>query len=316
MFLSDHDFAVVVCVVRRSPGSSRWRSRCSSAGPSCAASRSLREDARRFGESGAFMPPGARPGRAPAAVATSWPAPASGSPSPAAREAPAGGVPPRAGLVGLPRPAHPAGRAARDDRGARGRAGRATRRATTARSAPRSTGWCGWSTTSSSCPGSTPALCRCPCSPWRCGDLVSEAHRRRRPGRPRRARPARRRRSTRTSRCSADPAGLSRVVANLVMNAIRHTPADGVVESSAGAVAATPSSSRVTDAAEGSPGRASTASSTSPGGARRSAYPGRRRTGAGLGLAIVKGIVEAHRGTVEREQPRAAAAGSWCGCPA
>ena len=28
----------------------------------------------------------------------------------------------------------------------------------------------------------------------------------------------------------ADPAGLSRAVANLVMNAIRHTPADGSVE--------------------------------------------------------------------------------------
>ena len=31
-------------------------------------------------------------------------------------------------------------------------------------------------------------------------------------------------------RVTADPAGLSRVVSNLVMNAIRHTPADGVVE--------------------------------------------------------------------------------------
>ncbi len=29
---------------------------------------------------------------------------------------------------------------------------------------------------------------------------------------------------------TADPAGLSRVVSNLLMNAIRHTPADGVVE--------------------------------------------------------------------------------------
>src|SRR4029078_13017532 len=36
---------------------------------------------------------------------------------------------------------------------------------------------------------------------------------------------------------TADPAGLSRVVSNLLMNAIRHTPADGVVEVSARAVA-------------------------------------------------------------------------------
>ena len=32
--------------------------------------------------------------------------------------------------------------------------------ATTARSAPRSTGWCAWSTTSSSSPASTPGCCR------------------------------------------------------------------------------------------------------------------------------------------------------------
>ena len=36
---------------------------------------------------------------------------------------------------------------------------------------------------------------------------------------------------------TADPAGLSRVVSNLLMNAIRHTPADGVVEITARAVA-------------------------------------------------------------------------------
>ena len=35
---------------------------------------------------------------------------------------------------------------------------------------------------------------------------------------------------------TADPAGLSRVVSNLLMNAIRHTPADGVVEISARSV--------------------------------------------------------------------------------
>ena len=128
------------------------------------------------------------------------------------REAPARGVPPRAGLLGLPRPAHAAGRAAGDDRGARGRPGRATRSATTGRCAPRSTGWCGWSTTSSSCRGSTPACCRSTLQPVALGDLVSEAHRRRRPG----GRGARGSGSAARSSpgvlVRADPAGLSRVV--------------------------------------------------------------------------------------------------------
>ena len=95
----------------------------------------------------------------------------------------------------------------------------------------------------------------------------------------------------------ADPAGLSRVVANLVMNAIRHTPADGTVEISGRAVAdgvelgvsdgcgGIPSEDldRVFDVAwRGSQAR--TPDDTS---------------GAGLGLAIVKGLVEAHHGQVE-----------------
>ncbi|MGH3445594.1 MAG: sensor histidine kinase, partial [Nocardioidaceae bacterium] len=94
----------------------------------------------------------------------------------------------------------------------------------------------------------------------------------------------------------ADPGGLSRVIANLVMNAIRHTPADGVVAIEGRAVAdgveltvadgcgGIPDGdlARVFDVAwRGGHGR--TPSSDS---------------GAGLGLAIVKGIVEAHHGTV------------------
>ena len=63
----------------------------------------------------------------------------------------------------------------------------------------------------------------------RCGDVVSEALAGRRPGRADPPGRGRRRRRWRTSRCTADPAALSRVVGNLVMNAIRHTPADGVV---------------------------------------------------------------------------------------
>ncbi len=100
---------------------------------------------------------------------------------------------------------------------------------------------------------------------------------------------------------TADPAGLSRVVSNLLMNAIRHTPADGVVEVSARAVP-TGVELSVTDACggmseediprvfdvgwQGSPARTPEHLDTAGG------------AGAGLGLAIVKGIVEAHLGQV------------------
>lgn len=100
---------------------------------------------------------------------------------------------------------------------------------------------------------------------------------------------------------TADPAGISRVVSNLVMNAIRHTPADGVVEihgrSVPGGVELSVTDgcgglsvedmARVFDVAwQGEPAR-----TPEPG------EPASTR-GAGLGLAIVKGIVEAHRGQV------------------
>jgi signal transduction histidine kinase len=100
---------------------------------------------------------------------------------------------------------------------------------------------------------------------------------------------------------TADPAGLSRVVSNLLMNAIRHTPADGVVEIRARAVSAGVELA-VTDACGGMSEedlprvfdvgwQGSTARTPdhldAAGGA-----------GAGLGLAIVKGIVEAHLGQV------------------
>jgi signal transduction histidine kinase len=94
----------------------------------------------------------------------------------------------------------------------------------------------------------------------------------------------------------ADPAELSRVVANLVMNAIRHTPVDGRVEILGRSVPDGIELS-VSDGCGGIPeedldrvfdvawrgGHARTPQSDS---------------GAGLGLAIVKGIVEAHRGSV------------------
>ena len=101
----------------------------------------------------------------------------------------------------------------------------------------------------------------------------------------------------------ADPAGLARVLANLIGNGIRHTPADGTVHISARAVEAGVEI-RVSDACGGIPDderdrvfdvafRGSQARSpeapdaVDTGGAR-----------AGLGLAIVKGIVEAHDGAV------------------
>jgi signal transduction histidine kinase len=98
----------------------------------------------------------------------------------------------------------------------------------------------------------------------------------------------------------ADARELSRVVANLVVNAIRHTPSDGVVAVSAvrdgDEVEISVSDEcggideadlvRVFDVAwTGTPAR--TPSDDSGSG-----------SGSGLGLAIVRGIVEAHRGSV------------------
>jgi len=100
---------------------------------------------------------------------------------------------------------------------------------------------------------------------------------------------------------TADPAGLSRVVSNLLMNAIRHTPADGVVEVAARALPdgieltvtdqcgglAKEEIERVFDVGwQGSNARTPDHLEPTDG------------AGAGLGLAIVKGIVEAHLGHV------------------
>jgi signal transduction histidine kinase len=107
---------------------------------------------------------------------------------------------------------------------------------------------------------------------------------------------------------TADPAGLSRVLANLLANAIRHTPADGVVE--------------VTGQLRG--GLVEVSVSDGCGGLRteemervfdlgwqgdeaRSRDGASTGQGAGLGLAIVKGIVEAHRGRVRVENLAGAA---------
>ncbi len=101
-----------------------------------------------------------------------------------------------------------------------------------------------------------------------------------------------------------DPGGLSRVLANLVANAVRHTPCGGRVEITAapgvdavelavsdgcGGIAAE-DLARVFDIAwTGSAARTPDLVAQPPG-------PGGSR--AGLGLAIVKGIVEAHDGEV------------------
>ena len=104
---------------------------------------------------------------------------------------------------------------------------------------------------------------------------------------------------------TADAAGMSRVMTNLIMNAIRHTPADGVVEIRGRALPdgvelsvsdecgglSEDDMGRVFDLAwRGQPARTPEPA--------LGAYEAR---GAGLGLAIVKGIVEAHRGFVEVE---------------
>jgi signal transduction histidine kinase len=99
---------------------------------------------------------------------------------------------------------------------------------------------------------------------------------------------------------TADPAGLSRVVSNLLVNAIRHTPADGVVEIRGRAVRDGVELS-VTDACGGL--REEDLARVFDVGwqgstARTPERAGPDRAGAGLGLAIVKGIVEAHAGEV------------------
>jgi signal transduction histidine kinase len=104
---------------------------------------------------------------------------------------------------------------------------------------------------------------------------------------------------------SADPVGLSRVLSNLVMNAVRHTPADGTVEIRGRSVP-----DGVELSVSDQCGGISEADMERVfdlawrGGSART--PDRAEelagvSGAGLGLAIARGIVEAHRGVVRVE---------------
>ncbi len=104
---------------------------------------------------------------------------------------------------------------------------------------------------------------------------------------------------------AADPAGLSRVLANLIVNGIRHTPADGSVHVSARPVDGGVELS-VTDGCAGIPEEARDrlfdvgyrgTSARTPDSPLQDVHTAR----AGLGLAIVKGIVEAHHGHVAVE---------------
>ncbi|HUV48615.1 MAG TPA: HAMP domain-containing sensor histidine kinase [Actinomycetes bacterium] len=99
-----------------------------------------------------------------------------------------------------------------------------------------------------------------------------------------------------TASISADERELRRAITNLVSNAIRHTPHDGVVHVSAAIVDDT-ARVTVTDGCGGIP-------ETDLGRIFEAGFRGDlARTpdpygGAGLGLAIVQGIVEAHSGVV------------------
>jgi signal transduction histidine kinase len=98
----------------------------------------------------------------------------------------------------------------------------------------------------------------------------------------------------------ADAGELSRVVTNLLMNAIRHTPTDGAVEVS-GRVTGDGVEVTVRDECGGIPDEdlARVFDVAWRGSHARTPEPHVVSAGAGLGLAIVRGIVEAHRGSVD-----------------
>jgi signal transduction histidine kinase len=88
---------------------------------------------------------------------------------------------------------------------------------------------------------------------------------------------------------------MHRVLANLVQNAIRHTPADGSIQITAWDEGASVRVA-VTDTGEGIP--ESELAKLFVRSYRSDASRSRSSGGAGLGLSIAKGIVEAHGGTI------------------
>lgn len=96
----------------------------------------------------------------------------------------------------------------------------------------------------------------------------------------------------------ADPAGLARVLANLVSNAVRHTPAEGLVEV-AGRSCAPWVEVSVTDQCGGlSEEERARVFDMAWRGSEARTHAADTLQGAGMGLAIVRGIVEAHHGSV------------------
>jgi signal transduction histidine kinase len=101
-----------------------------------------------------------------------------------------------------------------------------------------------------------------------------------------------------------DPNAMSRVIGNLLMNAIRHTPSDGAVQirgwSRADAVGFS-----VRDGCGGIPrediDRVFDVAFRGAAARTPEAEPVTSGSGAGLGLAIVRGLIEVHRGRVEVE---------------
>lgn len=114
---------------------------------------------------------------------------------------------------------------------------------------------------------------------------------------------------------TVDPAGLSRVLGNLIVNGIRHTPADGSVHVSARVVGDEVELTVADECGGIEPGTIERVfdvafrgtEARTPDTADDSSHPR-----AGLGLAIVRGIVEAHRGRVE--VANTALDGSVTGC--